>query len=93
MMPRYYFHLHNDLATTDEEGRELDDIGAARRAAEEDAREMAARSVQCHGHLDLGHYVEVTDEGGNSVVRVRFGEAVAIRGDRTYARTADLNPD
>ena len=38
---------------------------------------MAARSVQCHGHLDLAHYVEVTHERGKSVAWVCFGEAVA----------------
>ena len=93
-MPRFYFHLHNDLTSTDEEGRELADRGAACRAAEQDAREMAARSVQCHGHLNLAHYVEVTDERGESVVRVRFGEAVAITGeDRASAWANGSNPD
>ena len=91
-MPRYYFHLHNDLTTTDEEGRELADVGAARRAAEEDAREMAGRSVQCDGRLDLEHYVEVTDERGASVARIRFGDAVAItREDRAYATAIGPN--
>ena len=76
-MPRYYFHLHNDLDTVDDEGRELRDLATARRIAEQDAREMAAQSVR-DGRLNLGHYVEVTDERGEPVVRVRFGEAVAI---------------
>ena len=79
-MPRYYFHLHNDLTTTDDEGRELTDSCAARRVAEDDAREMAARSVQYEGHLNLEHYIEITDERGQSVARVRFGDAVAILG-------------
>ena len=79
-MPRYYFHLHNDLTTTDDEGRELTDPEAARRAAEEDAREMAARSVQYDGRLNLAHYIEITDERGESVALVRFGDAVPITG-------------
>ena len=58
------------------------------------ASEMAARSVQCHGHLDLAHYVEVTDERGESVARVRFGEAVAItEGDRAHAWANGPNLD
>jgi len=85
-MPRYFFHLYNGLATTDEEGRELPDAGSARRAAEREAREMAAQSVQSHGHLDLAHYVEVTDERGQVVARVRFGEAVTVT-------SADPGPD
>jgi hypothetical protein len=85
-MPRYYFHLHNDLTATDDEGRELSGPGAARRAAEEDAREMAARSVQHEGRLNLAHYIEITDERGESVARVHFGDAVAIMGeDRKHA--------
>ena len=93
-MPRYYFHLHNDLSTTDEEGRELADVDAAHRAAEREAREMAAESVQNRGQLNLGHYVEVTDERGEPVMRVRFGEAVAIMGaDRASAWANDPNAD
>ena len=45
-MPRYFFHLHNDLDVRDEEGRELPDIESALRAAGEDARTMAAESVR-----------------------------------------------
>ena len=89
-MPRYYFHLYNDLATTDEEGRELADLDAARRAAERAAREMATQSMQCHGHLNLANYVDVTDERGKSVARVRFGEAVAVV---DVDRANDPNPD
>jgi hypothetical protein len=86
--------LYNDLATKDEEGREFANSDAARRAAEKDAREMAAQSVQTHGHLNLDHYVEVTDERGRFVARVRFGEAVAVTHvDRTSHRAGELNPD
>ena len=92
-MPRYYFHLHNDINTTDDEGRELADAAAARCAAEEDAREMAARSVQYDGRLNLAHYIEITDERGKSVARVRFGDAVAITGeDRAHAAANGPNP-
>ena len=43
---RYYFHLHNDMYSPDEEGVELDDIAAAREHAEQEARIMAAESVR-----------------------------------------------
>jgi hypothetical protein len=76
-VPRYFFHLHNDVETHDEEGRDLADIDAARRAAEEDARHMAAESVR-GGCLPLGHFVEVADEDGQSLFRVTFGEVVKI---------------
>lgn len=76
-MPRYFFHLHNDLETRDEEGLELPDLAAARQVAETEARAMAAQSV-ANGHLCLAHSIEVTDASGATVLVVRFGEAVEI---------------
>jgi hypothetical protein len=75
---RFYFHLHNDIQTTDEEGRELPDIDAALAEAREDARTMAAESVRL-GHLDLSHFIEVVDEGGHCHFRVEFRDVVALR--------------
>jgi hypothetical protein len=76
-MPRYFFHLHNDLETRDEEGLELPDLAAAQKIAEQEARAMAAQSV-ANGRLDLKHSIEVTDASGATVVLVSFGEAVEI---------------
>ena len=78
-MPRYFFHLHNDVDALDDEGRELPNVDAARRCAEEDARQMAGESAR-HGHIDRAHYVEVADDTGNSLFRVTFGEVVRIIG-------------
>lgn len=78
-MPRFYFHLHNDVDTFDEEGRDLPDVDAARRAAMLDARSMAAESVRL-GHLDPSHYVAVTDENGDTLFCMSFREAVRIIG-------------
>jgi len=77
-MPRFFFHLHNDLESADDEGRELPDIEAARRAAEQDARDMAAESVRA-GHLTRSHFVEVAGEDGEPRFCVTFGEVVEIR--------------
>ena len=76
-MRRYFFHLYNDETSIDDEGRQLADLAAARECAELDARHMAAESVRS-GHLDLSHYVEVTDEDRRPLFRVTFGEAVRI---------------
>ena len=78
-VPRYFFHLHNDVDATDEEGREFPDVEAARRAAEEDARQMAGESARA-GHIDKAHYIEVFDEAGTALFRVTFGEVVTIIG-------------
>lgn len=76
---RFYFHLHNDVHTVDEEGRELPDAQAARALAENEAQVMAAESVRV-GHLDLSHYVEVADENGETLFKVTFGDVVSVRG-------------
>jgi hypothetical protein len=78
-MARYFFHLHNDVETRDEEGVELPDLTAARRVAEHEARTIAAESV-AHGRLCLGHSIEVADESGATVLVVRFGEVVEVVG-------------
>lgn len=77
-MPRFYFHLYNDLETCDEEGRILPDVETARRAAVEDARNMAAESVRT-GQLELSHFIEVVGEEGQPLLRVTFGEAIEIK--------------
>jgi len=76
-MPRYFFHLHNDIEILDEEGRECADLDIARREAFSEAREMAARSVR-EGHLKLSHSISVTDSAGETVVIATFGDAVRI---------------
>ncbi len=76
-----FFHLHNTVHTQDEEGRDLPDADTARAVAEDEARAMAAESVRM-GHLDLSHNVEVTDENGDTLFTVAFGEVVAVRGQR-----------
>ena len=77
-MSRYFFHLHNDTYTQDEEGRECASLEDARLAAIEEAKVMAASSV-ADGHLNLSHWVEVTDAQGRQALVVRFGDAIEIR--------------
>jgi hypothetical protein len=74
---RFYFHLHNDLDTLDEEGAELANEQAAKDHALKEARVMAAESVRL-GTLNLSHFVAVTDSEGKPRFKVKFGEAVDI---------------
>lgn len=77
-MPRFYFHLFNDLDVRDEEGLELPDKAAAIEQAVKNARVMAAESV-CEGHLVLNHRIEIMDANGSAVATVRFGDAVEVQ--------------
>ena len=77
-MPRYYFHLFNDITSLDEEGSELPTDAAAKQRAESNAREMAAESVR-EGHLVLSHRIEVGNEVGEKIATVRFRDVIQIR--------------
>jgi hypothetical protein len=74
---RYFFNLHNDIDTQDEEGVELASPAEARAHAVAEARVMAADSVS-KGHLNLAHYIQVFDDGRQALFRVTFGEAVDV---------------
>jgi len=75
-MRRYFFHIHNDHVTLDEDGTDLRDNHAAVAYATRAVRELAAESVE-HGRFVRHHRVEVHTRLG-LVATVRFDEAVKI---------------
>ena len=78
-MPHYFFDLHNDMDAPDEEGRYAPDAQAAQRLAVAEVLEMAAASITEHGHVDLAHYIQIRDEAGAIISKVRFDEVVAFK--------------
>lgn len=78
-MPRYFFHLHNDMDVTDEEGADLPDDAAARAYAVASIREVATESIAT-GCLDLGHYIQIVRDDGTVLQRLRFGDAISVTG-------------
>ena len=76
-MPRFFFHLYDDIVARDEEGVELADIEAARRTAMFGVRAMICDQVT-KGHLHLDHRLEVEDEDGKRVFDLQFGDAIEI---------------
>ena len=78
-MPRFFFHLYDDLVVIDEEGLEMRDFGAASEKATEIARSMVCESVK-QGHVDLHHRIEVADERGEIVLKLEFRDAFTISG-------------
>lgn len=77
-MPRFFFHLRNDLSADDEEGLELPDLEAARARAAEFALDMSAASVLEQRKINLHHRIEVADENGDHVLTVEFGDVVTV---------------
>jgi hypothetical protein len=77
-VPRYYFHLRNDVNARDEEGTELPNLAAALQKAVAEACYMTAASVLEHGRINLHHAIEVADETGQVLERVEFGDVVKV---------------
>ena len=76
-VPRYYFHLYNNVVIRDEEGDELPDLEAARAEALEAARGMICHSVK-GGKLNLSHRVDVHDDKGKQLFTLPFRNAITI---------------
>ena len=83
-MPRYFFHVFNDVTAIDEEGIELRDLEAAREQALEAARELVCESVH-HGHLNLDHRIEVEDEAGKRLLSISYRDAFTVTGEKPRA--------
>jgi Domain of unknown function (DUF6894) len=77
-VPRYFFHLYDDVVVMDDEGIELPTIEAARESALTGARAMICDQVS-KGKINLGHRIEVADEAGERVHVIAFGDAIEIR--------------
>jgi hypothetical protein len=77
-MPRFYFHLHNDLDCSDEEGFELPDLEAARAHALEQARVTFAETAKDHGRVVLHHRIDIEDRSGVVLDTVYFRDAVSV---------------
>lgn len=76
---RYFMHVTNGHGfVQDEEGCELPDEAAARRAALVAARDVMAGDMR-EGFLDLTSFITVEDEAHTFLFRLVFADAVRIR--------------
>jgi hypothetical protein len=78
VVPRYYFHLHNDADVPDEEGIELPDLEAARAHGVRCARFTFAEVVKDEGHVVLHHRIDIEDEHQRVLDTVYFRDAVDV---------------
>lgn len=82
-MPRFFFSLHDDMVSFDEEGMDLSDRDAAHAHAVRSALAIASAEVG-EGHLHLNHRVEVTDAFGELLETVWFREVVEVRDQASH---------
>lgn len=76
-MARFFFDIMDSKKTIDPEGREFPSVAAAREAALDCARDMAAADVRA-GHVFLRHGIAVRDEYGDPIFTVSFADAFTI---------------
>jgi len=72
---RFFFHLYDDIASIDDEGKELSSLQAARERAFAEARQMACAEV-LEGHLSLKHRIDIADQSGKVLASVRFSDVI-----------------
>jgi hypothetical protein len=77
-VPRYFFHVYDDVIAKDEEGAELPNLAAARLNALVGARDLIAEQVR-HGYIVLSHWIDVVDEQGEAVLTIAFRDAIDIK--------------
>jgi hypothetical protein len=77
-VPRFYFHLLNDVDAPDEEGKEFPDLEAAREHARRNIRFTAAESLKEQGRVVLSHRIQIEDGGGNVLDTVFFSDVLNI---------------
>jgi hypothetical protein len=76
-MPRYFFHIYDDVVAIDEDGIELADLAAVHQQAIKVARDCASAEL-VHGTLHLKHRIEVEDEDRRPVLTLPFRSAFKI---------------
>jgi hypothetical protein len=77
-MPRFYFHLLNDIDAPDEEGKELPDLEAARAHARHCARVTIAETIKDQGRFNLDHHIDIESENGQVLDTVWFRDVVTV---------------
>jgi len=78
-VPRFYFHLYNDVEVPDDEGLELPDLEAARAHAVRCARVTFAEVAKDEGRVVLHHRIDIENEERSVLATVHFRDAVKVQ--------------
>jgi hypothetical protein len=77
-VPRFYFHLFNDMDVPDLEGIELSDLSTARTKAIEQARGMIGEVAKTEARIVLSHHIDIEDEEGRLLDRIVFRDIITV---------------
>jgi hypothetical protein len=78
-VPRYFFHIFDDLDVSDDEGSQFADLKTARVFGVQNARALMCEALRVEGRINLNHRIDIEDEQGRVVGRVHFADAVTIK--------------
>ncbi len=77
-VPRYFFHLYNDVEARDPDGAELPNIGAARMVAIHNARFTLAETIKTEGRFVGDHRIDIEDDDGTVLDTIYFKDVVTV---------------
>jgi hypothetical protein len=77
-VPRFYFHLYNDIDVPDDEGEDLPDLPAARAYADCQARALVGDMAKQEGRIVLWHRIDIEDSQHKVLDVVHFRDVVRI---------------
>ena len=78
-VPRFYFHLRNDLDVPDDGGAELPALRSPREHAARMARFEISQGVCRDAKITLSHRIEIEDENGQLVDAVYFRDVIQVQ--------------
>lgn len=78
VVPRFFFHVRDDVDAPDDQGAELADLEAARAHAIGAARSLMCETLLNDGRISLHHRIDIENEKGEVLAPVHFAEAVRI---------------
>ena len=77
-MPRFFFHVRDDLDVPDDEGADFANIVSARDYAASAARVLMCESMRVDRKITLGHRIDIEDSQGQVLSSLQFRDAVRI---------------
>jgi hypothetical protein len=77
-VPRYFFHVYDDVVALDDEGLELENVTIARDSAVSAARALAAAQIMEQGKVNIRHRIDVEDEERRPVLTLPFSAAFGV---------------
>jgi len=77
-VPKFYFHLHDDVDVPDDEGVDLSDLEAAQTYAVHCARVTFGESAKDEGRVVLHHRIDIEDEQRTVLATIYFRDAVSV---------------